>query len=118
LFNVRECTKEEALEILRDVAIVKHLAAYPHEIYCDELLILNGKILAAVIPNGDEAEVHIACKYRDRVGARQIMNDFLLWLKGRGFSRIVTGAPESRKGLINMLLALGFRHESDRWVYR
>jgi hypothetical protein len=116
--SVEQCSRERALDILQDSSV-----CVPWGIYADDILdtttlyIVNDKILLQLMPDGDEIEVHIACKYRDRIGARPMLADVLVWLKSIGFVKIVTSAPENRKALQRMLLSLGFTKLNERWQY-
>jgi len=116
LFNIRECTKAEALEILQDQSVCRHLENYPHDIMDVELNIINEKAVLAVIPCESGAEIHVACKYKDRAGIKPVFRETIDWLKSRGFEHIITYAPNGRKSLINMLKSLGFRQASERWI--
>lgn len=117
LFNIRECTKDEALEILRDNTVATKLAFYPEGIKDVDMYLIDEKALLIVIPNGLEAEVHIACKFRDRKGLRDSLVYGIQWILAKGFESITTTAPIGRKGLINMIQSLGFRQDSGRWIY-
>lgn len=110
------CSDEKALEILRHESVVKLLSVYPEGIKGFDKYLLGGKVLLVVLPEGDIAEVHIACKFRDRATVKESLIDGMDWLRSMGFRSIWTTAPDHRKGLINMLVKLGFVKHSDRWV--
>lgn len=78
---------------------------------------MDEKVLVVVIPHGKTAEVHIACKRRDRANLRDSFKSGLEWLKSRGFSQVFTTAPDHRKALTNMLESLSFKHMNGRWVW-
>lgn len=117
-FSVAPCSRLAALEILQDKSV-----SVPWGIYVDDVLdvsglyLIDGKVLMQLIPDGYTAEVHIACKYRDRKGARGSLINALNWLKRVGFSKIVTNAPEDRMALQSMLRSLGFQRIDKRWIY-
>lgn len=110
------CSEEKALEIVRDPSVLPYLRFYPESIADVEKYLIGKESLLVVIPVKDEAEVHIASKYRDRAVIRKSLIDGIAWLRGRGFSRITTTAPEERTALINLLKSLGFNYEGERWV--
>lgn len=115
-FLFSECSTEKALEILHDDSVLKHLSIYPVGIKNVEKYLIEEKALLIVMPNNDEVEVHIAAKYRDRASLKHSLIAGIEWLKTRGFSRIITTAPEDRKALTNLLTSLGFEKEGERWV--
>lgn len=117
LFDIRPCTEQEALEVLRDPSVLPFLAFEPVGVRDVEKYLL-GSALVIVMPQGNSAEVHIACKYRDRGRVRGYFKTGLDWLRIRGFKEVFTTAPEHRTALINMLKALDFQLESGRWVHR
>ena len=118
-FSIRRCSEDEALEILQHPTVVKPLQVYSTAIKDTfEWWMLGEKALLAVRPKGDMAEVHIACKMRDRAGLKEHLVGGMDWLKDRGFSGAETTAPDGRKALINMLKSLNFTKESDRWIAR
>jgi hypothetical protein len=115
---ITRCTDVEALEILRHPTVMNPLGMYSESILDSfEWWMIDGKLLVATKPDNDSVEVHIACKLRDRSGARQSIKDGLIWLTGRGFSTIWTTAPDERKALVNMLKSLQFRKMGNRWIY-
>jgi len=81
-----------------------------------EKYLISENALLIVMPEEDQVEVHIAAKYRDRASIRESLEDGIEWLKGRGFSRIVTTAPDERKALVNLLTSLGFCKDGERWT--
>jgi len=116
--SVEPCTKSYAIGVFQDPSVYMPWGIYVDDITdTSTLYVINGRILLQLMPKGDEIEVHIACKYRDRIGARPILIEAMRWLKGIGFDRIVTSAPENRTALIKMLLSLGFQKVNERWVY-
>lgn len=116
--SVTPCSRLEALEILQDRSV-----SIPWGIYVDDVLdvsglyLVDGKVLLQLIPDGYTAEVHVACKYRDRKGARTSLIGVLEWLKSVGFSKIVTDVPEDRMALQNLIRSLGFQRIDERWIY-
>lgn len=113
---ITPCSESKALEILRERSVLSLLSFYPVGLKDVEKYLIDGKALLIVMPNKNEAEVHIASKYRDRAFMKDSLRDGIKWLAGRGFSRIVTTAPENRAGLINLLKSLGFCKEGERWA--
>jgi len=113
---IRACTEAEALVILHDPTVLPLLAFYPVGMKEVETYLLNESALAVVMPKGAAAEVHIACRYRDRGKARESFKFGLEWLRSRGFTEVFTTAPDERKALVNMLKGLGFRREAGKWV--
>jgi hypothetical protein len=110
------CTEEQALEILRDRSVLPLLSVYPEGIGRAEKYLVGGALLL-VAPKGDLAEVHIACKFRDRKGLKERLIEAKQELQERGFRKVYTTAPDSRIALVNMLKSLGFRKEQDGWVW-
>jgi len=115
--DLRPCTESEALEILRDPSVLPYLSVYPVGLKDVEAYLMDEKALVIVIPMGDEAEVHIACKRKDRAFLRESIKSGLKWLKERGFVRVFTTAPDHRKALTNMLQSLDFKNLNGRWVW-
>lgn len=111
------CSKEKALEILRDDSVIGNLSGYPEDIDDVELYLMNDGALLVVMPHDDIAEVHIACTFRHRANLRANLESGLRWLKNRGFIGVITTAPNHRKGLTNMLSALGFIESSGVWIW-
>ncbi len=116
LFNIRPCTEIEALEILQDRSVVSKLSFYPVGLKNVESHLINDKALLIVMHEGEFAEVHIACKFRDRAQIRQGLCDGIEWMRWRGFKGIFTTANNGRAALVNMLKSLGFTQDSERWV--
>lgn len=114
MFN--PCTEKQALEILRDSSVLPCLAFYPEGVKDIEKYLIDDKALLIVMSGKEEVEVHIAVKYRDRAFIRKSLECGIKWLKERGFSRIVTTAPDDRKALVKLLLSLGFNKDGNRWV--
>ena len=97
-FSIRQCDQDEALNILQHPSVVKPLKVFATEIKDNfEWWIIGEKALLAVKPKGDIAEVHIACKMRDRAGLKEHLVSGMDWLKDRGFSGAETTAPDERK---------------------
>lgn len=114
LFNVQPCSEEQALEILRDRSVLPCLKFYPAGLKDVERWLI-GSALLIVMPQGDRAEVHIACKFRDRAKMFEVLQGGVRWLKIRGFKEVFTTAPDGRIALVNMLKNLGFEKNSEGW---
>ena len=110
------CTEEKALEILRDSSVLPLLSFYPVGMRDVEKYLIDEDALLVVMPKDKEVEVHIAAKYRSRASIREALEIGIKWLKQRGFSRIVTTAPDERKALVNLLKSLGFCKDGERWI--
>ena len=116
--SVEPCSKSYAIGVFQDPSVYMPWGIYVDDITdTSTLYVINGKILLQVIPDGEEVRVHIACKYRDRAGIREILLKAMQWLKSIGFARIATTAPADRKALHNLLSSLGFLHIDERWVW-
>lgn len=116
--DIRYATHEEAMDILNHPTVVKLLNIVPESINDGvESYILGEKALLLVKPCDDIAEVHIACKRKDRAGLRSYLERVLVWLNRRGFKEVFTTAPDNRTGLINMLESLGFKKKGGRFVW-
>lgn len=116
--SVRDASDAEALEILNEPSVRRLIQFDPIGIHPEwAILMIEEKILLLANESDDELEIHIACRYRDRVNIRQIMRSSLDWLARRGYRNIWTTAPESRKGLVKLLESLQFRKVGERWVY-
>lgn len=116
--SVRLCTEAEALEILRDRSVQRFLSIVPERIHEGWIrLMMDDIMLVLAKPESGELEVHIACRYRDRVKAKQTIPAGLEWLVNQGYEKIWTTAPDDRKGLTNMLESFQFRRAGERWVY-
>ena len=111
------CTESQALDILRDPTVLPNLSVYPIGVKDVEMYLLDEKALVLVMPQGEKAEIHIACKRKDRANLRESMKNGLNWLKNRGFSQVFTTAPNHRKALINMLESLNFREFEGKWIW-
>lgn len=116
--SVEQCSHETAISMLNEPSVLKLLPGKFTSLSSDYVtLIMDGILLVVAKPHDDGLEIHIACKYRDRPSARKTIFNGLQWLKSRGFTTIWTTIPDSRKGLRNLLLSLGFEPINDRWVY-
>ena len=116
-FGIRPCSRDEALQVLQDETVVRPLGLRAEEISPEfEWWMIDEKAVAAVRPQKDEVEVHIACRYRDRKGLKQALEKGVGFLFWRGFSKIWTTAPKERKALCNMLKSLSFEDDGERWV--
>lgn len=116
--SIRAADEDEALSVLNDPSVKKLLKFYPVGIQPEwAILMIEEKILLLANEVDNDLEIHIACRYRDRVNTRQIMRSSLDWLARRGYRNIWTTAPESRKGLVKLLESLQFRKVGERWVY-
>lgn len=113
---IEPCSKAEALRILRDPSVLKHLAVYPADLGEYDLYKV-GHAVVVVIPHDDAAEVHMACEYRRRAGLWPALMQFLINLRGKGYQMIYTTAPDSRVALTNMLKSLGFQQTEGVWVW-
>lgn len=113
---MKTCTSEQALEILRDPTVLKCLSFYPEGIKAVQTYLV-GNALLIVMPQGDEAEVHLACKLRDRAELGNKLKEAREELRKAGFKRVWTTAPDSRKALVRMLIKLGFVKKELRWVW-
>jgi hypothetical protein len=78
---------------------------------------MNEILLVVVKLHNDGLEIHAACRYRDRAVVKETMRSTIKWLEGHGFTTLWTTAPDSRKGLTNLLGFLGFQKVKERWVY-
>jgi len=116
--SVRTCTEDEALEYVQDPSVVKWLSDFPVKIK-DEfiMLVMDERVLVLVKTNKQSVEVHIACKYRDRAGVRETLENGLEWFKRLGYTNVWTKAPDDRVGLVRMLESLKFRKVKQRWVW-
>jgi hypothetical protein len=116
--SVRQCTKEEAVDWLNEPSILKLLPGRFTSL-SDEFttLVMDDKLLVVVKPHDDGLEVHVACRFRDRAAVKETMRNGIKWLESRGFTTLWTTAPDSRKGLTNLLGFLGFQKVKERWVY-
>lgn len=115
---VRRPSKEEVLEILQDRSVYVPWGIYAEDVgNIDTVVLLNDRVLLQILPDGDDIEVHVCCKYRDRIGARKIMRDTIEWLKECGAKTIYTiNLDESRAALVNMIKRLGFVKDNERWA--
>lgn len=111
----RLCSEAEALEILRHPSVLKHLEIYPEGLKDVQSYIIGEKCLVIVIPKKEEAEVHIACPFRDRHGLFSELVEFINFIKNLGYKKITTTAPDERKALTKMLENLGFERTQDYW---
>ena len=117
-YGMERCDTETALSILQHPTVVRPLGLYATEMQDHfEYWLLDKKILVVALPDNDDIEVHIACKRKDRAGARASLKKGLGFFKGRGFKKIWTSAPNERNALTNMLKSLGFASIDDKWVY-
>lgn len=116
--SVRQCSDEEALDILCDPTVVKLLSVEPKGIGLDWFtLLMDERLLVVAKAEGDSVEIHVACRYRDRATARDTMINGLKWFTDKGFKTIWTTAPDERKALVKMLESLQFRKVGERWIY-
>ena len=116
--SVRACDEDEALEILCDPSVVKLLSITPASIHSGWIkLIMDHALLVLAKPDGDEIEVHVACRYRDRAIIRKTMQEGLQWFINQGYRTVWTTAPDERKALGKMLESLHFRKVGARWEY-
>lgn len=115
---IRPCSKSEAMEILMHESVLKNLAFEPAGIKDIPMYLVDEKALLVVMPEGEKAEIHIACKYRDRARMRGALEDILIWLKGQGFSEIFTTTPTHRAALNNMVKRMGFTEDCGRWTFK
>lgn len=113
---MHRCTKEQALEVIRHPSVLKHLNIYPEDIKDCEIYQV-GRAIVLLVDKGRSAEVHMACKLRDRAGLKPHLFAFLTRLKCRGFEEVFTTAPDDRTALCNMLKSLGFRKSEGKWVW-
>ena len=112
------CSEEEALSILNDHSVRKHLSIAPCGIAEEWIsLIMDNRLLLLAKPDGRDLEIHVACRYRDRKGLREVMDFGIKWLKLCGYKKIWTTAPDERKALVKMLESLGFRKVNERWEH-
>jgi len=117
-YGMESCDIETALSILQHPTVVRPLGVYATEMHNHfEYWLLDKKILVIALSDNDDVEVHIACKLKDRAGARASLQKGLGFFKSRGFDKIWTSAPDDRKALTNMLKSLGFVSVDDKWVY-
>ena len=117
-FNIRQCSKEEAIDILNDRSIVRFFSQPFTSLSDDFLCLMVDEIMLAVLKQHDDGvEIHIACKFRDRSKVKQTIINGLMWLKSKGITTIWTTVPDDRKGLINLIKSLGFQKADSRWVY-
>lgn len=116
--SVRKCSTEEALDMLNEPSVAKLLPGRFTSLSNEYVTLMMDEILLVVAkPHDDGLEVHVACRFRDRAIVRDTMRETIEWLEGRGFTTIWTTAPDSRKGLTNLLESLGFLKVRERWVY-
>ena len=117
-YGMEKCDTETALSILQHPTVVRPLGIYATEVHNNlEYWLLDKKVLVVSIPDGNDVEVHIACKRKDRAGARKSLHKGLKFFKDRGFKKIWTTAPAERVALVNMIKSLGFVNTKDKWVY-
>ncbi len=116
-FSIRPCDPDEALDILQDRTVYEQIGIIATRLKGTfEWWMISDKALLCLKPEGNDVEVHIACKRKDRAGLRKHLNQAIEWLKERGFEKIYTTAPDERKALINMLKSLEFINIDGRWV--
>jgi hypothetical protein len=116
--SIRTCDEGEALEYLRDPSVIKLLSVDPQGLSSDWItLVMDEKLLVVAKPEGNDLEIHVACKYRDRAEVRETMKQGLEWLHGQGFTKVWTTAPNERKALGKMLEFLQFRKVGARWEH-
>ena len=117
--SVRTCTEDEALDYIQDPSVVKWLSDFPVKIKQEFImLVMDERVLVLVKTDKQSVEVHIACKYRDRAGVRETLENGLEWFKRLGYTKVWTKAPDDRVGLVRMLESLKFRKVKQRWVWQ
>lgn len=116
--SVRQCSKEEAIDWLNEPSILKLLPGRFTSL-SDQFttLVMDEKLLVVTRLHDDGLEIHAACRFRDRAAVKETMRNAIKWLEDRGFTTLWTTAPDSRKGLTNLLEFLGFQKVKERWVY-
>ena len=118
-FNIRNCEKHEALEMLQDKSVSTALGFETVDIEnMDYFYILDESALLFIKPRpNNRLEVHIACPRRNRAGIR---DSFLAGIKNilqtTKYKQIYTTAPDERIALTNMLKSLGFTKTDKEWV--
>lgn len=115
---IRKPTKAEVLDILQDRSVYVPWGIYAEDVgNIDTVVLLNERVLLQVLVDGLDVELHVCCKYRDRIGARKTMQDTIKWLKDCGAKTIYTiNLDESRTALVNMIKRLGFIKDNERWT--
>lgn len=110
---IRRASKKEFLKFLRHESVIDRLDQYP-----DKIRAKNIKMYAVEYKGcrlyfwykelGEAVEMHVGAIKEHRIYAKAMIKKALTFVKGNGYKKVFTYAPEIYNSTINMALNLGF----------